>query len=147
MTEAKKCKINALYLEEVVYVPHQQSISALIALSHVRKRGAKYWTRIISILSVTFFSNFRPENLKKNCPKDTLKMLHLCKCHETNVVDLWPREGWVCPVNLTDRERMVKLLNAASLDSWGSPFLWSNFLFFPQKNSLPSFPAELKKID
>ena len=98
-----------------------------------QKRGAKYWTRIISILSVTFFSNFRPENLKKNCPKDTLKMLHLCKCHETNVVDLWPREGWVCPVNLTDRERMVKLLNAASLDSWGSPFLWSNFLFFPAK--------------
>ena len=133
MTEAKKCKINALYLEEVVYVPHQQSISALIALSHAKKGVQNTGPESLAFFLLHFFSNFRPENLKKNCPKDTLKMLHLCKCHETNVVDLWPREGWVCPVNLTDRERMVKLLNAASLDSWGSPFLWSNFLFFPAK--------------
>ena len=125
----------------MVYV--QQSISALIALSHVKK-GAKY---LGGPPLAFFFSNFR---LKKNCSKDTLKMLHLCKCHETNVVDLWPlegRDGWVCPVNLTDRERSEDGQAASLVLPLGGPsslFCGLISYFFPQKNNL-SFPAEPEK--
>ena len=79
-------------------------------------------------------------------------MLHLCKCHETNVVDLWPlegRDGWVCPVNLTDRERSEDGQAASLVLPLGGPsslFCCLISYFFPAKKR-PSFPAEPKKID
>ena len=127
---------------QVVYV--QQSISALIALSHVKK-GAKY---LGGPPLAFFFPNFR---LKKNCSKDTLKMLHLCKCHETNVVDLWPlegRDGWVCPVNLTDRERSEDGQAASLVLPLGGPsslFCGLISYFFPQK-STQAFLLSPKKL-
>ena len=128
----KNARSMLLCIQKVVYV--QQSISALIALSHAKKRVQNTGLHH----QHSFFYFFPILDLKKNCPKDTLKMLHLCKCHETNVVDLWPLEGWVCPVSLTDRERMVKLPNAMKHpETLGGPlkfsFLWSNFLFFSRK--------------
>lgn len=63
MTEAKKCKINALYLEEVVYVPHQQSISALIALSHAKKGVQNTGPESLAFFLLHFvqFQTWKPE--------------------------------------------------------------------------------------